>query len=212
MNMTEHCACENFEEFQYSVPPDTTHFTLHTLHLDELSSDYQDPDRLLYIHCTQNINGCEPVLGTAHCHAVWMSKRCNFMIISSTCFNIPIQEMQYLDYRQGLLLLRSKIPWGRHPGVEACSSFILVINCILLGALVIWYQLKETRLITQKIVHVGCLCMQLLLFLTCNDVYIQITSVSELAVKYWPYARCDKTKLCCTQLIYYILQNQSFGS
>jgi len=64
MSRTEHCVWENFEEFQYSVLPDTINFTLHSLHLDEISSDYQYPDRRLHTHCTQ------PVQRTAHCQAV----------------------------------------------------------------------------------------------------------------------------------------------
>jgi len=86
MNTTEHCAWENFEEFQYSVPPDTTNFTLPTLYLDEISSDYQDPDRWLCTHCTQNTDGREIVPGTAHCHTVWMSQQCNCVLISSVPF------------------------------------------------------------------------------------------------------------------------------
>jgi len=36
--------------------------------------------------------------------------------------------------------------------------------------------------------------------MACSDIYILITSVSGLAVEYWPYARCVKTKLCCIQI------------
>jgi hypothetical protein len=32
------------------------HDTLHTLHLDEISSDRKDRDRRLYAQCTENIN------------------------------------------------------------------------------------------------------------------------------------------------------------
>jgi len=48
-----------------------------------------------------------------------------------------------------------KFPEEGTTGAEIFSSLILVMNRILLDAFVILYQLKETRLMTQKIVNMG---------------------------------------------------------
>jgi hypothetical protein len=47
-------------------PPDTTHFTLHALDLDDISSDDQDRGRCLYAHCVRSANSYELVRGTAN--------------------------------------------------------------------------------------------------------------------------------------------------
>jgi hypothetical protein len=41
-------------------------YTLHMLHLDEISSDHTDQELCVYAFSIQNINGCDYVLEATH--------------------------------------------------------------------------------------------------------------------------------------------------
>jgi len=79
----------------------------HTMHILNIKT-------CLYAYSIHHINGCELVLEVAHCHAVLILQRCNFMLINFRHFRIliflitSVRTMQYLDQHAGLAFLYSK--------------------------------------------------------------------------------------------------------
>jgi hypothetical protein len=95
----------------YSTWPDTTHFTLHTLHQDEISSDHIRPRQtfvyILHTECkglrTYTWNGSHLMSQYLQFYAYQFCAFQNFNIVI-----IPIRVIQYLDRRVGLISLCSK--------------------------------------------------------------------------------------------------------
>ena len=54
------------KEYKHTTPLQTTHFTLHTLRLDQISSDHKDRDICSYTYCIQNINSYKLLPRTAN--------------------------------------------------------------------------------------------------------------------------------------------------
>ena len=70
----------------YVVYYTTQNYSLHMLHLDEISSDNTDQQRCVYSYSMQNMNGCDYVLEATHYHIVWIPQEHNLMLVNFTYF------------------------------------------------------------------------------------------------------------------------------